>query len=279
MVGRAVVEHCTAQGDSVLACDRTALDITDRQQVEAFFDRERPEVVINCAAWTDVDACELDKERAFAVNEMGPQNLAVNCRRTGARLITISTDYVFDGTKKGFYTQDDQPNPLNEYGRSKWGGEVRAGRACPSTTVVRTGWVFGEGGKNFLSTAVNRVRSGERLKLITDAWGTPTYTRDLAKRLRELAKLNIPGIFHVVNSGAGASYEEFARSCLSGIPHDPLQLESVSASALQRRAARPVNSRLSCLRSEAAGLAPLPDWQEAVKDFVARVTGARRSDI
>jgi dTDP-4-dehydrorhamnose reductase len=269
------VEHCTAQGDRVLACDRRALDITDEPQVEAFFDRERPEVVINCAAWTDVDACEMDKNRAFAVNEIGPQNLAVNCRRTGARLLTISTDYVFDGTKEGFYTQADQPNPLSEYGRSKWGGEVRAGLVCPRTTVVRTGWVFGEGGKNFLSTVVNRAMLGERLKLITDSWGTPTHAVDLAKRLRELAKMDIPGIFHVVNSGAGASYEEFARSALAGIPHDPLQLESVSVNALQRRARRPVNSRLSCLRSEAAGLAPLPDWQEAVKDFVARVLEAR----
>lgn len=272
MVGRAVVAHCIAQGDEVLACDHRSLDITDAVGVQTLFERERPEAVINCAAWTDVDGCEFERERAFAVNAWGPENLAINSRRIGALLVTISTDYVFDGTKQGFYTQRDDPNPVSLYGAAKLAGERRASAASARTIVVRTGWIFGLGGKNFLATVVNRARRGERLKLIRDAYGSPTYSVDLAARLRELAKMDIPGIFHVVNSGDGASYEEFARLALSGVPHDSANLESVGRDSLQRPATRPVNSRLRCLLSQAIGLEPLPPWQEALKAFVAEVS-------
>lgn len=276
MVGRAVAAQCASLGDEVIACDRRTLDITNRAAVASIMERERPHTVINCAAQTDVDACEFDREEAFAVNASGPENLAVNCRLVGASLVTISTDYVFDGSKAGFYTQRDDPNPQTVYGAAKLDGERRAREASARTVVVRTGWIFGRGGKNFLATLVNRVQRGERLKLIRDAYGTPTYAEDLAARLRRLAERDIPGIFHVVNSGAGASFEEFARAALEEIPHDPSQLESVAMSSLQRPAPRPLNSRLSCLLSEAIGLEPLPPWQEALKDFVAASQRERR---
>lgn len=276
MVGSALVAHCAAQGDEVLACEHRTLDITNGEAVSSLFERVRPEAVINCAAWTDVDGCEIDRERAFMVNALGPENLALNSRRTGAVLVTISTDYVFDGEKEGFYTQRDDPNPRSVYGASKLEGERRAATASARTIVVRTGWIFGEGGQNFLSTVVNRARAGQRLKLIRDAYGTPTYAGDLAARLRELAQRDIPGLFHVVNSGEGTSYEEFARFALKGIPHDPAQLESIEMSSLQRPAPRPVNSRLSCLLSEAIGIEPLRSWQEALEDFVARISHPER---
>jgi dTDP-4-dehydrorhamnose reductase len=278
MVGAAVVEHCLHQGDEVFAYDHQGLDITGRERVEAEFERTRPEAVINCAAWTDVDQCEFDRERAFAVNAVGPENLAAASRRAGAVLVTISTDYVFDGAGKGFYTQRDDPNPLSIYAAAKLEGERRAAHASARTIIVRTGWIFGPGGKNFLATVVNRALKGERLKLIKDAWGTPTYTRDLAARLRELALRDLPGIFHVVNSGRGASYEDFALTALKEVPHDPANLESIEMSSLQRPAPRPVNSRLFCLLSEAIGLEPLPPWQEALKDFVAQTSGRRGGD-
>lgn len=270
MVGRAVAAHCASIGDEVLARDHSSLDITNEGALESFFARERPEAVINCAAWTDVDACESDPERAFMVNAKGPENLALNCRRTGALLVTISTDYVFDGTKQGFYTQRDDPNPQSVYGKAKLEGERLAQRASARTVIIRTGWIFGPGGKNFLATAVNRLLAGERLKPIRDAFGTPTYAPHLAARLRQLAERDIPGIFHVVNSGDGASFEQFVSYALRFVPHDRAQIESVSVGSLQRPAPRPVNSRLSCLLSEAIGLEPLPHWQEALKDFVAR---------
>ena len=278
LVGRAVVSHCTSQGERVTALDHRGLDIADESKVNAVVDSERPDVVMNCGAWTDVDGCELDPERAQNVNARGPELLALGCRRVGALLITISTDYVFDGEKDGFYTQRDQPNPQSVYAVSKLDGERRAQLAWARTIVVRSGYIFGVGGKNFLSSVVERARRGERLRAINDMFGTPTYAPDLARQLRRLAQVDLPGIYHVVNAGAGATFESFARSALAIANLDPCLLESVSLSTLKRRAPRPRNSRLRCLLSEAIGLDPLPYWQDALRDFATIGSSAGVAD-
>jgi dTDP-4-dehydrorhamnose reductase len=271
MVGRALAEHCRALGDEVAAFERAGLDITDERAVRVAFDGARPEAVINCAAWTDVDGCELDPQRAFLVNSQGVEILAAASRAAGAGFVTVSTDYVFDGRKaEGFYTQRDDPHPLSAYGASKLEGERRAQIASARTTVVRSGWMFGPGGKNFLAQAVERARRGERLRAISDSYGTPTYAPDLAARLRELAALDLPGVYHVVNSGEGASYESFAREAAAAAGTEQAQIEAVSADSLKRLAPRPRNSRLRCLLSEGLGLAPLRDWREALREFAAR---------
>lgn len=272
MVGRAVVKYCTAQDDEVFAHDHASLDIAKANEVAAAFERERPDVIINCAAWTDVDGCEADPERAFDANTRGPQILATCARRTGAQLVTISTDYVFDGDKEGFYTQRDDPNPRSVYGRAKLEGEREAQAASARTIVVRTGWIFGEGGRNFLSRVVELGLRNERLKAISDAWGTPTYAPDLAHRLRQLAELDLPGVYHVVNSGDGASYEEFAREALAAAGCAGAIIESVLMDSLERPAPRPRNSRLRCLLSEALGLERLPEWRLALKEFAEKRT-------
>jgi dTDP-4-dehydrorhamnose reductase len=269
MVGRAVAEYCLTQKDDVIACDHQTLDITDSESVGVTLGRERPEAVINCAAWTDVDACESDHQRAYAVNAHAVENLAVNSRRAGAVFVTISTDYVFDGNKDGFYTQRDDPNPESVYGASKLEGERRAQAASARTVIVRTGWIFGPGGRNYLSTIIERGRRGESLKAISDAHGTPTYATDLAARLRDLALLDVPGLFHVVNGGSGASYEEFTRAALKAAQCEHTDVQSVSMDTLDRPAPRPRNSRLRCLLSEAIGLPPLPNWEVALKEFAA----------
>jgi len=268
MLARAVAEHCRALGDEVFAHDRRTLDITDATAVKTVFERERPETIINCAAWTDVDGCESDAERAFAVNAHAPELLAIHSRQIGASLITVSTDYVFDGAKNDFYTQRDDPNPASVYGAAKLAGERLAQAASARTTVVRTGWIFGAGGRNFLSRVVELYKGGAQLKAISDAYGTPTSAVDLAARLRELAELDLPGVYHVVNAGAGASYEEFARVALAAAGTDDSRLEVVSMDSLDRPAPRPRNSRLRCLISEHLGLAPLPDWRAALRNFV-----------
>ena len=268
MVGRAVTRYCIENGDEVFSYDRQALDISDFRQVNATVERDRPEALINCAAWTDVDGCESDPDRAHAVNALGPENLATACRKIGAVLVTISTDYVFDGTKQGFYTQRDDPNPTSVYGESKLDGERKAQRANAQTIIVRTGFIFGPGGKNFLSTVVDRARRGDSLKAISDAWGTPTYASHLAARLRELAALNIPGIYHVVNSGEGVSYEEFARVAIEAAGLTSTKIETVTNDSLARPAVRPINSRLKCILSDAIGLSPLPLWNDALREFV-----------
>jgi dTDP-4-dehydrorhamnose reductase len=267
MVGQAVVAHFKAQGSLVFAHDHRSLDITDASAIEACFDGERPEVVVNCAAWTDVDGCETDHARAYATNAHAPELLARHARRCGASLITISTDYVFDGTKEGFYTQRDDPRPASVYGASKLEGERRSLAAAARVMVVRTGWVFGDGGRNFLSTVIERARRGQHLSAIRDAYGTPTYSKDLAARLYELARLDLPGLYHVVNAGEGASFEGFARVALRTARCEGVNIESVSMDSLTRPAPRPRNSRLRCLVSEAIGLPSLRPWEAALADF------------
>lgn len=273
MVGRALKNHCTKAGDEVLGYDHQSLNISDLDLVKSTLLATKPDAVINCAAWTDVDGCELDPLRARTANAIGPENLATASRLVNAAFVTISTDYVFDGSKVGFYTQSDDPNPQSVYGQSKLEGEHRAQVAYARTIVVRSGFIFGPGGKNFLSTIVNLARSGAPVKAISDSYGTPTFSLHLAARLRELVNLDLPGIFHVVNAGNGVSYEEFARTALDRSGLGTVKLEAVTMDSLKRPAPRPVNSRLKCLLSEAVGLTSLPFWEEAVAEFVTSSTG------
>lgn len=268
LVGRALVEHCSTSGDEVFSYDHQSLDISDAERVESVIASQRPDVVINCAAWTDVDGCESDPEKARQANALGPENLARATRKANALLLTISTDYVFDGEKEGFYTQRDTPAPISVYGKFKLEGERRAQEVNARTIVIRTGYIFGPGGKNFLSTVIARAARGEKLKAIRDCWGTPTYGNDLARRLRELSMRDLPGIYHVVSSGDGASFETFSVEAFRLAGYDPGTIEVVSSDSLSRPAPRPRNSRLKCLLSDAIGLEPLPSWQEGLNHFV-----------
>jgi dTDP-4-dehydrorhamnose reductase len=267
LVGRALTRHCADSGDDVLSYGHKDLDITDREGVRQVILGARPDVVVNCAAWTNVDGCESDEKKAFAANATGPENLALACKEAECVFITISTDYVFDGAKPGFYTQEDEPNPESVYAASKLEGERLATRAYDGSIIVRTGYVFGRGGTNFLSTVVERIQEGERLKAISDTYGTPTYAKDLAVRLRELAEKNVPGIYHVVNSGPGVTFEEFTRKAVALIGNSEVVVETVSAEALNRPAKRPRNSRLRCLLTEKVGLPPMRDWESALEEF------------
>jgi dTDP-4-dehydrorhamnose reductase len=263
MIGRALRKFCEANGDTVFAYDHGKLDIANAEDVSQVISQTKPDAVINCAAWTNVDGCESDVERAFAVNARGPKNLARASRDVNAAFITISTDYVFDGTKDGFYTQEDEPNPQSVYGRAKLEGERLSSLTYDRSIIVRTGYIFGRGGTNFLSTVVERALRGEKLKAITDTYGTPTYARDLARRLRQLAELNVRGIYHVVNSGPGVSFEEFTRKAVWLTGNRDAVVEPISSDTLNRPAKRPRNSRLRCLHSE-----PLRDWKNALEEFV-----------
>jgi dTDP-4-dehydrorhamnose reductase len=267
MVGSAVCRHCETIGDQVITADHQSLDVAEADRVLTVITDSKPDVVINCAAWTDVDGCERDAARAYSANALGPQNLARASRLAGAGFITISTDYVFDGTKRGFYTQRDDPNPQSVYAAAKLEGERLAQDSYARTIVVRSGFIFGPGGKNFLSTVVGKLATGGSIKAISDSRGTPTYCLDLATRLRELAELDLPGIFHVVNDGEGASYEEYARKAVE-LAGKEMRIESVTEESLRRPARRPLNSRLQCLFSAALGLDPLPPWQEALRHFL-----------
>ncbi len=268
MVARATTEYCESIGDEVVAKTRQELDIAERDVVFEIFERERFDAAINCAAYTDVDGAETNVEKCYAANAVGVENLALAAKRTDAAFVTISTDYVFDGTKNDFYTQRDTPNPQSVYGESKLKGEILARNAYARSIIVRSGWIYGRGGTNFLSILDKLLADGKRIKAIEDSFGTPTFAADLAKRLRELAALDLPAIFHVTNAGAGTSYADFARKVCELKNYDLNLLESASSDSLKRPAPRPQSSKLACLFSEKLGLAPLPDWEQALAEFL-----------
>ncbi|GIU82164.1 MAG: dTDP-4-dehydrorhamnose reductase [Acidobacteria bacterium] len=274
MLARATIAHCKAIGDEVIGLTRQELDISNRTAVFSFFEENEFDAVINCAAYTDVDGSETNVERCYATNALGVENLALASRKHNRLFLTVSTDYVFDGTKSGFYTQRDTPNPQGVYGKAKLEGEIRARNLYARSIIVRSGWIYGEGGTNFLSVLPKLLERGEPIKAINDSFGTPTYAVDLAKRMRELLELDLPLIFHVTNSGEGANYAEFAKKVcrLKGL--DEHLVEEISALSLKRPAPRPKNSRLACLFSERLGLKPLRYWEEALEEFVLQAKTA-----
>jgi len=268
MVARATAEYCRSIGDDVIALSRDEMNIADLESVHAGVAEVRPDAIINCAAFTNVDGAESEPEDAFSANVIGPWNLASAALELDCGFVTISTDYVFDGTFDGFYTQRHQPNPQGVYATTKRRGEIEALTANARSIVVRSGWIYGHGGTNFLSVMGDLLGEGKSIKAIEDSYGTPTFAVDLARRLRKLAELDMPGIFHVTNAGDGTSYIGFAEKVCEIGGFDHSQLERVSHADLQRPAPRPVSSKLSCLFSERFGLDPMPDWEDGLRRFL-----------
>ena len=270
MVATATADYCRSIGDEVTALSRTELDISDLGSVSAAVEKARPDVIINCAAYTNVDGAESEPESSFSANVLGPKNLATASLEFGSGFVTISTDYVFDGTFDGFYTQRHQPNPHGIYATTKRRGEIEALTANARTIVVRSGWIYGDGGTNFLSVIGKMLGEGKQITAIKDSYGTPTFTGDLARRLRELAELDMPGIYHVTNSGQGTSYFGLAEKICEITGADPALIAPVSYADLSRPAPRPVSSKLACLYSEKFGLEQMPDWDDALKRFLGK---------
>ncbi|MEZ5347053.1 MAG: dTDP-4-dehydrorhamnose reductase [Pyrinomonadaceae bacterium] len=268
MVARSVFRHCREMEDDVTALTRQELDIAKRDQVSEVLRDTGPDAVINCAAYTDVDGSEANRDECYAVNAAGVENLALASKEINCAFLTISTDYVFGGEKSGCYDQRDTPDPIGYYGLAKYQGEVLARKAYARTIIVRSGWIFGNGGTNFLSTMHSFLDQGHSIKAIHDAFGTPTYSDDLAVRLRQLTELDLPLLYHVANSGNPVSFSDFAKEIcrIRGLNEDLVR--GISESDLERPAKRPKNSALSCLFSERLGLPPLRTWNEALADYL-----------
>jgi len=269
MVARAASAYCHSIGDQVLAVTRQELDIANRAAVSDLFEREQPEAILNCAAYTNVDGAETNQEVCFAANTTGVENLALAAKKIDAAFVTISTDYVFDGAKTDFYTQRDTPNPQGVYAKSKLAGEQLARDAYARSIIVRSSWIYGPGGTNFLSVMHKLLADKKQIKAISDSFGTPTFAVDLASRLRELAKLDLPGVYHVTNDGQGTSYAGFAEKVCELEGFDKNLLQKVSVNDLKRAAPRPVSSKLSCLFSQKLGLSPLQNWEKALTEFLS----------
>lgn len=268
MVAKATIDYCREIGDEVVALTRQQLDIGDAETTVETFLHEKFDGVINCAAYTDVDGAESNEETSYRANANGVENLAIAAKKINAAFVTISTDYVFDGTNLGFYTQRDTPNPQGVYAKSKLDGEIRARNTYARSIIVRSGWIYGDGGTNFLSVMNKLLAEGKSIKVIGDSYGTPTFAGDLAKRLRELIELDLPAIYHVTNAGDGTTYEGFARKVAEIKGYDQNLIQSVSTYDLQRPAPRPISSKLACLFSQKFGLAPMPNWEQALAEFL-----------
>ncbi len=268
MLARALNGECKDASENVVSLAREELDITNEEQIEKTFKDFQPTTVINCAAYTDVDKAEKEPFQARAVNADGVRNLAKACNRINARLITVSTDYVFDGRKGKPYLTTDEPNPLGEYGKSKLGGERAALSECANSVVARIGWVFGEGGSNFLSVMPQLLEDGKTIKAITDKYGAPTFAVDVSNVLRRLAKGNERGIFHITNGGDGASFYDFAmRICEYGGYSKDLVVPTKSVE-LKRAAARPIDSRLESNCARLGESWQFRDWGDALQEFL-----------
>ncbi len=254
----------------VVAVDLPELDITDRAMVLGSFHDVGPDLVINCAAMTAVDDCESKVDQAFAVNSLAVRNLAEGCRSVGAHLTTISTDYVFDGSKLTPYNEWDEPCPRSIYGRSKLAGEREAG---VDATIVRTAWLCGEYGPNMVKTILRLLGEHDTLNFVDDQRGHPTFVSDLAPVLRRLAIERRPGVFHVTNQGA-VSWFEFAREVAIAAGADPERIQPCSTSDLvpARAAPRPANSVLDNMALRLSGLPTTRDFREPLAELVARLT-------
>lgn len=267
MVARAAKEYCEKIGDDVAALTRAELDISDEAAAQAAVAALSPDAILNLAAFTDVDGAESRAEACYAANVAGVRNLALAAAEHGVRFVTVSTDYVFSGEKGGFYTEDDLPEPKGIYAVSKFEGEMAAAKANPEAVIVRSGWIYGRGGTNFLSVMHRLLGEGKAIKAISDAFGTPTYGADLARRMRELAASDFTGVIHVTNAGEGTSYSGFAKKLAELGGFDTGLIEEVSGETLKRPAPRPRNSRLATVR-EAKSLGALPDWEDALARFL-----------
>ena len=250
-------------GRDVTALGRADLDITDPDAVDAAVAGH--DVVVNSAAYTKVDDAETHEDEAAAVNATGPALLAEAAVRHGAKLVTISTDYVFDGNGTAPYAEDAPTDPLNAYGRTKAAGEAAVRRIAPdSSYVVRTAWIYGEHGPNFAATMLRLAASHDTVSVVTDQVGQPTWTGDLAARIVELVDADAPaGVYHGTNAGQ-ASWYEFTKAIFAEAGLDPEHVLPTDSAAFVRPAPRPAYSVLGHDGWSRAGLAPMRDWREAL---------------
>ncbi len=272
-LGQDTVLACEAANDTVVALDHAALDVADRDAVLGAITSVRPDAVIHCAAWTAVDNCEGDPDRAFRLNANAVRWVAEACDRVGAHLVHVSTDYVFDGTKAEPYHEWDTPDPQSVYGSSKLAGEREAAVLGTRAAIVRTSWVCGEYGNNMVKTIMRLANERPQLAFVDDQIGHPTLCADLGPMLRRIALDRRSGVHHVTNQGA-VSWFEFAQAVVVAMGKSPSMVAPISTADLvpPRPAKRPANSVLDNAVLRDSGLGLLPDFRPSVAALVARLS-------
>jgi dTDP-4-dehydrorhamnose reductase len=253
----------------VIGKDIDDFDITDKKEAQKAIVSINSPVIINLAAYTDVDGCESNENLAFSVNAEGIKNIAESCREIGAKLIHISTDYVFDGKKKEPYAEDDQTNPLNVYGRSKLKGEEYIKEILADFLIIRTQWLYGQGGKNFVDTVSKLAKEKGELRVVDDQIGSPTFTRDLSEAVVFLLESFGKGTYHVANQGY-CSWCQFAAEILKLSKIGNVKLVPVSSKEFIRPAPRPLFTRFNCRKFERLTGSTMRLWSEALADYLGK---------
>ena len=272
-LGQELTTEFTSRGYLVSGMDRASIDVADRFQVEECIGALDPSIVVNAAAYNQVDVAEQEPQAAFAVNALAVRNIAIACRQVGARLVHYSTDYVFDGTAGRPYTEQDAPRPLGAYGVSKLAGEHFAHAYLDNPLIIRTSAVFGPGGLdtargNFVETMLRLASTGKPIRVVEDHFASPAYAPMLAARTADLVERGLDGLFNI-GGGVPISWFDFARLIFAAAGLSP-ELRPTNEREYRTDARRPKFSALSNAKMESLGLAPMPPMEEAVQDYFIR---------
>lgn len=277
-LGFDVVNELEKRGYDVVGVDIEEMDITDKVSVNRVFDKESPDVVIHCAAWTAVDAAEEEENisKVFAVNKTGTEYIAEECKKINAKLLFLSTDYVFDGQGEEPWKPEDERNPLNVYGKSKSEAEIAIQKIMDKYFIVRISWVFGKNGNNFVKTMLNLGKTHDRLTVVNDQIGSPTYTYDLARLLVDMAESDKYGIYHASNEGEFISWYDFTVEIMKQAgkiddKYNHIEVVPVGSEQYPAKAKRPSNSRMAKGKLKENGFEPLPAWQDAVARYIHEI--------
>ncbi|MCX5872585.1 MAG: dTDP-4-dehydrorhamnose reductase [Deltaproteobacteria bacterium] len=270
MLGRDLCRALTQAGIHIIEMDVEEIDISSLSSVLEVFNTVKPKVVINVAAITDVDGCESTEDLAFSVNAVGPENLAKAAADSGSFLVHISTDYVFDGTKTEPYQEDDPTNPIGVYGKSKLEGEIRLQKTLPKNhCIIRTQWLYGAHGKNFVDTIIRAGAGSKTLRIVNDQRGAPTYTVDLSEAIIKLCQLKATGVFNVTNCGS-TTWSDFAAKILKLSGLNEVQIQEISTQELGRPAPRPLYSVLDNSKFERLMGTRLRRWEDALDEYLSK---------
>jgi dTDP-4-dehydrorhamnose reductase len=269
LLGTAVCTCFGLLGHRVLALGSADSDITNHSTSRASILGFKPDIVIHAAAMTDVDGCERDPDAAYRVNSVGAWNIAASCEEAGARIVFISTDFVFDGKKTTPYTEFDETNPINVYGKSKLIAEKLVKDACQRSYIVRTSWLFGPTGKCFPKTILNLAKTKQTIDVVSDQVGSPTYVDDLALTIADIVQVPMFGTYHVANGGE-CTWHEFAETIITEAEVQGVVVNPILAADWPSPATRPAYSALRSYGRELQGKPANRHWRLALKEFVSR---------
>lgn len=265
-LGTDVAAELSTKGHEVIGADLPEADITNQDTISALITESKADAVIHCAAFTNVDLAETEKEVCKKINVDGTKNIATACKSNGIKMLYISTDYVFSGVGEDAFETDDSKAPCNFYGETKLGGEKAVTENCDKYFIVRISWVFGENGKNFVKTMLRLSKEREEISVVCDQIGSPTYTKDLAKLLCSMIETEKYGFYHATNEGY-CSWAEFASKIME-LSGAETKIKPIQSSEYKAAAVRPANSRLSKESLDRNGFERLPHWEDALKRYL-----------